>query len=68
MVASDVCVCDPERAAKVVEHQERERAAQQQASPRPGTPVGMLMGVVPSPSAMGMLNQTMTPVSGNPSK
>ncbi|XP_046881152.1 polybromo 1, like isoform X1 [Hypomesus transpacificus] len=53
-----------ERAAKVVEHQERERAAQQQASPRPGTPVGMLMGVVPSPSAMGMLNQTMTPVSG----
>ncbi|XP_056129440.1 polybromo 1, like [Lampris incognitus] len=53
-----------ERAAKIVEHQERERAAQQQASPRAGTPAGALMGVVPSPSTMGMINQTMTPVSG----
>lgn len=36
-----------ERAAKVAEQQERERAAQQQqpsASPRAGTPVGALMG------------------------
>ncbi|KAI1892708.1 hypothetical protein AGOR_G00136330 [Albula goreensis] len=54
-----------ERAAKVVEQQERERAAQQQgASPRAGTPVGALMGVVPPPTPMGMLNQNMTPVSG----
>ncbi|XP_071761621.1 polybromo 1, like [Centroberyx gerrardi] len=53
-----------ERAAKIVEQQERERAVQQQASPRAGTPVGALMGVVPSPSTMGMINQTMTPVSG----
>ncbi|XP_062400616.1 polybromo 1, like isoform X4 [Sardina pilchardus] len=49
-----------ERAAKLVEQQERERAAQQQASPREGTPVGM----VPSPTAMGMLNQAMPPMSG----
>ncbi|XP_069392657.1 polybromo 1, like isoform X1 [Paralichthys olivaceus] len=53
-----------ERAAKIVEQQERERPAQKQASPRAGTPVGALMGVVPSPSTMGMINQTMTPVSG----
>ncbi|KAM4613208.1 protein polybromo-1-like [Polymixia lowei] len=53
-----------ERAAKVAEQQERERAAQQQASPRSGTPVGALMGVVPPPTPMGMLNPSMTPVSG----
>ncbi|XP_035245106.1 protein polybromo-1-like isoform X1 [Anguilla anguilla] len=55
-----------ERAAKVAEQQERERAAQQQqgASPRAGTPVGALMGVVPLPTPMGMLNQNMTSVSG----
>ncbi|XP_066553990.1 protein polybromo-1 isoform X5 [Amia ocellicauda] len=55
-----------ERAAKVAEQQERERAAQQQqgASPRAGTPVGALMGVVPPPTPMGMLNQNMTPGSG----
>ncbi|XP_075431143.1 protein polybromo-1 isoform X21 [Ascaphus truei] len=57
-----------ERAAKVAEQQERERAAQQQqqqnSSPRAGTPVGALMGVVPPPTPMGMLNQQMTPVSG----
>lgn len=57
-----------ERAAKIVEQQERERPPQKQASPRAGTPVGALMGVVPSPSTMGMINQTMTPVSGNPSQ
>ncbi|KAL4655206.1 protein polybromo-1-like isoform X2 [Arapaima gigas] len=58
-----------ERAAKVVEQQERERVAQQQqgASPRAGTPVGALMGVVPPPTPMGMINQNMTPVSGMPS-
>lgn len=54
----------PERAAKLVEQQERERALQQQqqqaaASPRAGTPVGSLMGVVPPPSSMGLLNQAM---------
>nr|XP_033782108.1 protein polybromo-1 isoform X1 [Geotrypetes seraphini] len=57
-----------ERAAKVAEQQERERAAQQQqqqnTSPRAGTPVGALMGVVPPPTPMGMLNQQMTPVGG----
>ncbi|XP_028681002.1 LOW QUALITY PROTEIN: protein polybromo-1 [Erpetoichthys calabaricus] len=56
-----------ERAAKVAEQQERERAAQQQqqcTSPRAGTPVGALMGVVPPPTPMGMLNQNMTPTSG----
>ncbi|XP_078139495.1 protein polybromo-1-like isoform X3 [Centroberyx gerrardi] len=53
-----------ERAAKVAEQQERERAAQQLASPRAGTPVGALMGVVPPPTPMGMLNPSMTPVSG----
>ncbi|XP_076125032.1 polybromo 1, like isoform X1 [Alosa pseudoharengus] len=52
-----------ERAAKLVEQQERERAAQQQASPREGTPVGA-MGIAPSPTAMGMLNQAMPPMSG----
>lgn len=57
-----------ERAAKIVEQQDRERPVQKQASPRAGTPVGALMGVVPSPSTMGMINQTMTPVSGNPSQ
>ncbi|KAM3878342.1 protein polybromo-1-like [Diretmus argenteus] len=56
-----------ERAAKVAEQQERERASQQQTSPRAGTPVGALMGVVPPPTPMGMLNPSMTPVSGNPS-
>lgn len=61
----------PERAAKLVEQQERERVLQQQhqqqqqASPRAGTPVGTMMGVVPPPSAMGMLNQAMPPVPGN---
>ncbi|XP_077308332.1 protein polybromo-1 isoform X2 [Lithobates pipiens] len=63
-----------ERAAKVAEQQERERLAQQQqqqqqqqqnSSPRAGTPVGALMGVVPPPTPMGMLNQQMTPNSGN---
>ncbi|XP_073448547.1 protein polybromo-1 isoform X15 [Aquarana catesbeiana] len=62
-----------ERAAKVAEQQERERLAQQQqqqqqqqqnSSPRAGTPVGALMGVVPPPTPMGMLNQQMTPNSG----
>jgi len=53
-----------ERAAKIVEQQERERPPQKQVSPRAGTPVGALMGMVPSPSTMGMINQTMTPVSG----
>ncbi|XP_030632413.1 LOW QUALITY PROTEIN: protein polybromo-1 [Chanos chanos] len=53
-----------ERAAKVAEQQERERAAQLQNSPRAGTPVGALMGVVPPPTPMGMLNPSMTPVSG----
>ncbi|KAB5536868.1 hypothetical protein PHYPO_G00112260 [Pangasianodon hypophthalmus] len=53
-----------ERAAKVAEQQERERAAQQQNSPRAGTPVGALMGVVPPPSPMGMLNHSMTPMAG----
>ncbi|XP_049589991.1 protein polybromo-1 isoform X1 [Syngnathus scovelli] len=53
-----------ERAAKIVEQQERERPALKQVSPRSGTPVGSLMGVVPSPSTMGMINQTMTPMSG----
>ncbi|KAM4588810.1 protein polybromo-1-like isoform 4-T4 [Odontesthes bonariensis] len=52
-----------ERAAKVAEQQERERA-QHQTSPRAGTPVGALMGVVPPPTPMGMLNPSMTPVSG----
>uniref|UniRef100_A0A8B9JZJ6 Protein polybromo-1 n=1 Tax=Astyanax mexicanus TaxID=7994 RepID=A0A8B9JZJ6_ASTMX len=55
-----------ERAAKLVEQQERERQLQlqqqQQASPRAGTPVGM--GVVPPPTAMGMLNQAMPPMPG----
>lgn len=55
-----------ERAAKLVEQQERERVLQQQqASPRAGTPVGSIMGVVLPPSAMGMLNQAMPPVPGN---
>uniref|UniRef100_A0AAQ4NW40 Polybromo 1, like n=1 Tax=Gasterosteus aculeatus aculeatus TaxID=481459 RepID=A0AAQ4NW40_GASAC len=52
-----------ERAAKIVDQQERERPPQKQASPRAGTPVGTLMGVVPSPSTMGMINQTITPLS-----
>ncbi|TNN84387.1 Protein polybromo-1 [Liparis tanakae] len=34
-----------ERAAKIVDQQERERPPQKQASPRAGTPVGSLMGV-----------------------
>ncbi|XP_037534640.1 protein polybromo-1 [Nematolebias whitei] len=53
-----------ERAAKIVEQQERDRPFYKHGSPRAGTPVGALMGVVPSPSTMGMINQTMTPVSG----
>ncbi|XP_032893187.1 protein polybromo-1 isoform X3 [Amblyraja radiata] len=55
-----------ERAAKQAEQQERERAAQQQqcASPRAGTPVGAIMGVVPPPTPMGILHQQMTPVTG----
>ena len=64
-----VCVCVfAERAAKVAEQQERERAAQYQASPRAGTPVAALMGVVPPATPMGMINPSMTPVSGNPSQ
>uniref|UniRef100_A0A8C2A4Z1 Protein polybromo-1 n=1 Tax=Cyprinus carpio TaxID=7962 RepID=A0A8C2A4Z1_CYPCA len=58
-----------ERAAKLVEQQERERVLQQQqqqASPRAGTPVASMMGVVPPPSAMGMLNQSMPPVPAPP--
>lgn len=54
-----------ERAAKVAEQQERDRA-HHHTSPRAGTPVRALMGVVPSPIPMGMLNPSMTPVSGNP--
>uniref|UniRef100_A0A4W3IBT0 Protein polybromo-1 n=1 Tax=Callorhinchus milii TaxID=7868 RepID=A0A4W3IBT0_CALMI len=54
-----------ERAAKQAEQQERERAAQQQAaSPRAGTPVGAIMGVVPPPTPMGILHQQMSPVTG----
>ncbi|XP_078104794.1 polybromo 1, like isoform X1 [Sander vitreus] len=53
-----------ERAARIVDQQERDRPPQKQASPRAGTPIGTLMGVVPSPSTMGMINQNMTPVSG----
>ncbi|XP_028853602.1 protein polybromo-1 isoform X2 [Denticeps clupeoides] len=53
-----------ERAAKVAEQQERERATHQQNSPRAGTPVGALMGVVPAPTPMGMINPTMMPASG----
>ncbi|KAL0181705.1 hypothetical protein M9458_024111, partial [Cirrhinus mrigala] len=56
-----------ERAAKVAEQQERERAAHQN-SPRAGTPVGALMGVVPPPTPMGMLSHSMTPMAGNPSQ
>ncbi|XP_016107391.1 protein polybromo-1-like [Sinocyclocheilus grahami] len=52
-----------ERAAKVAEHQERERAAHQN-SPRAGTPVGALMGVIPPPTPMGMLSHSMTPMAG----
>ncbi|XP_044532540.1 protein polybromo-1 [Gracilinanus agilis] len=55
-----------ERAAKVAEQQERERAAQQpqpSASPRAGPPAGALMGVVPPPTPMAMLNQQLTPVA-----
>ncbi|XP_016280070.1 protein polybromo-1 isoform X9 [Monodelphis domestica] len=55
-----------ERAAKVAEQQERERAAQQpqpSASPRAGPPTGALMGVVPPPTPMAMLNQQLTPVA-----
>ncbi|XP_035008805.1 protein polybromo-1-like isoform X1 [Hippoglossus stenolepis] len=52
-----------ERAAKVAEQQERDRA-HHQTSPRAGTPVGALMGVVPPPTPMGMLKTSMTLVSG----
>ncbi|XP_056294484.1 protein polybromo-1-like isoform X4 [Pseudoliparis swirei] len=47
-----------ERAAKLAEQQERDRA-QHQTSPRAGTPVGALVGVVPPPITMGMLNPNM---------
>lgn len=58
--------CATERAAKVAEQQERERV-HHQMSPRAGTPVVALMGVVPPPLPMGLLNPCMTPaVSGNP--
>lgn len=60
-------VVDLERAAKVAEQQERERAVHQN-SPRAGTPVGALMGVVPPPTPMGMLSHSMTPMAGNPSQ
>ncbi|XP_068598056.1 protein polybromo-1-like [Brachionichthys hirsutus] len=53
-----------ERAAKIVEQQDRDRPAQKQVSPRAGTPIGSLMEVVPLPSTMGMMRQTMSPVSG----
>lgn len=59
-------VVNSERAAKVAEQQERERATQN--SPRAGTPVGALMGVVPPPTPMGMLSHSMTPMAGNPSQ
>ncbi|XP_033822590.1 protein polybromo-1 isoform X1 [Periophthalmus magnuspinnatus] len=52
-----------ERAAKVAEQQERERSTHL-TSPRAGTPLGALMGVVPPPSPMGMLNPSMTSMSG----
>lgn len=55
-----------ERAAKVAEQQERERSTHL-TSPRAGTPLGALMGVVPPPTPMGMLNPSMTSMSGNPS-
>ncbi|XP_077385253.1 protein polybromo-1-like isoform X1 [Festucalex cinctus] len=51
-----------ERAAKVAEQQERDRS-QYMTSPRAGTPVGALIGVVPAPTPMGMLNTSLTPVS-----
>ncbi|XP_061543027.1 protein polybromo-1 isoform X3 [Phycodurus eques] len=51
-----------ERAAKVAEQQERDRT-QFMTSPRAGTPVGALIGVVPAPTPMGMLNPGLTPVS-----
>ncbi|XP_077458936.1 protein polybromo-1-like isoform X3 [Stigmatopora argus] len=50
-----------ERAAKVAEQQERDRT--HYTSSRAGTPVGALIGVVPAPIPMGMLNPSMTPVS-----
>uniref|UniRef100_A0A3Q2DSR5 Protein polybromo-1 n=1 Tax=Cyprinodon variegatus TaxID=28743 RepID=A0A3Q2DSR5_CYPVA len=53
-----------ERAAKVAEQQERDRG-HHQTSPRAGTPVGALMGVVPPSTPMGMLNSSMTPVVGS---
>ncbi|CAL9704670.1 unnamed protein product [Knipowitschia caucasica] len=52
-----------ERAAKVAEQQERERSTHL-TSPRAGTPLGALMGVVPPPTPMGMLNPSMTSMSG----
>ncbi|CAL9704671.1 unnamed protein product [Knipowitschia caucasica] len=51
-----------ERAAKVAEQQERERSTHL-TSPRAGTPLGALMGVVPPPTPMGMLNPSMTSMS-----
>ncbi|KAK7916700.1 hypothetical protein WMY93_012461 [Mugilogobius chulae] len=52
-----------ERAAKVAEQQERERSTHL-TSPRAGSPLGALMGVVPPPTPMGMLNPSMTSMSG----
>ncbi|XP_072308339.1 protein polybromo-1-like isoform X2 [Eucyclogobius newberryi] len=52
-----------ERAAKVAEQQERERSTHL-TSLRAGTPLGALMGVVPPPTPMGMLNPSMTSMSG----
>lgn len=67
IIHSGSIVCVLERAAKVAEQQERERAAQQLNSPRAGTPVEAHMRVVSPPSPMGMLNHSMTFMAGNPS-
>uniref|UniRef100_A0A672QK67 Protein polybromo-1 n=1 Tax=Sinocyclocheilus grahami TaxID=75366 RepID=A0A672QK67_SINGR len=58
-----------ERAAKLVEQQERERVLQQQqqqqqASPRAGTPVSSMIGVVPPPSIMGNYGLPYMPMQG----
>uniref|UniRef100_A0A3B3C4U6 Protein polybromo-1 n=1 Tax=Oryzias melastigma TaxID=30732 RepID=A0A3B3C4U6_ORYME len=50
-----------ERAAKVAEQQERDRT-HHQTFLKSGTPVGALMGVVPPPTQMGLLNPGMAPV------
>ncbi|XP_053723226.1 protein polybromo-1 isoform X1 [Synchiropus splendidus] len=51
-----------ERAAKVAEQQERERV--HLTSPRSGTSVEALIGIVPPPTPMGMLDPSMTSLSG----